>query len=162
MRLIHGYFFYKKYTQFFHRFRVKYPLRPIHGIVLYAGIYGTSKIFERGNVSCFPLTGPSHLQNLSQKCKILNVFWTWPVTKSRFKQLELFSWLSNRKNVVLSNGSKTVRNVIQMALILKQLFFPKHYKRSPSGWGLRAKILIISCGWGLFSQTSVCDTFYLH
>ena len=41
VRLIHRYFFYKKYTQFFHRFRVKYPLRPIHGIVLYAGIYGT-------------------------------------------------------------------------------------------------------------------------
>ena len=42
MRLIHEYFFYKKYTQFFHRFRVKYPLRPIHGIVLYASIYDTS------------------------------------------------------------------------------------------------------------------------
>ena len=27
-------------------FRVKYPLRPIHGIVLYAGIYGT-KVKER-------------------------------------------------------------------------------------------------------------------
>ena len=24
----------------------------------------------------FPLTGPNHLQNLSPKCKILNVFWT--------------------------------------------------------------------------------------
>ena len=39
--------------------------------------------------------------------------------------MELFNWLSNLKNVVLSNGSKNVRNVIQMALILKELFFAK-------------------------------------
>ena len=30
----------------------------------------------RGNALYFPLPGPNHLQNLSPKCKILNVFWT--------------------------------------------------------------------------------------
>ena len=32
------------------------------------------KIAE-GNVPYFPLAGPNHLQNLTPKCKILNVFW---------------------------------------------------------------------------------------
>ena len=36
--------------------------------------------------------------------------------------MELFNWLSKLKNVVLSNGFKNMRNVIQMALILKQPF----------------------------------------
>ena len=35
----------------------------------------TSKVYAGGNVPCFPPTGPSHLQNLTPKCKILNVFW---------------------------------------------------------------------------------------
>ena len=35
----------------------------------------TSKIFEEGTVPRFPPTEPSHLQNLTPKCKILNVFW---------------------------------------------------------------------------------------
>ena len=30
----------------------------------------------RGNVLYFPLLEPSHLQNLTPKCKILKVFWT--------------------------------------------------------------------------------------
>ena len=45
------------YTQvhsFFIVFRVKYPLRPIRGIVLYAGIYG-SYVFSYSFVSCFQL-----------------------------------------------------------------------------------------------------------
>ena len=29
-----------------------------------------------GNVLYFPLRGPNHLQNLTPKCKNLNVFWT--------------------------------------------------------------------------------------
>ena len=29
-----------------------------------------------GNVLYSPLPGPNHLQNLTPKCKILNVFWT--------------------------------------------------------------------------------------
>ena len=35
----------------------------------------TSEIFAGDNVPFFPPTGPSHLQNLTQSCKILNVFW---------------------------------------------------------------------------------------
>ena len=81
--------------------------------------YYTFKIFEEGNVPCFPPTGPSHLQSLTQNCKILNVFWAWPVSKGRTKQLELFNRLSNLKSVVLLNGSKNMQNVTQMALILQ-------------------------------------------
>ena len=51
-------------------------------------------------------------QNFTPKCKILNVFWT-VLTWSKGR--DLFNWLSNLKNFVLSNGSKNVRNVIQMA-----------------------------------------------
>ena len=35
----------------------------------------SSKMFAGGNVPCFPPTGPSYLENLTQKCKTLNVFW---------------------------------------------------------------------------------------
>ena len=31
----------------------------------------------RGNARYFPLPGPNYLQNLTLKCKILNVFWTY-------------------------------------------------------------------------------------
>ena len=34
-----------------------------------------SKIFAGGNAPCLPPTGPSHLQNLTQKCMILDVVW---------------------------------------------------------------------------------------
>ena len=34
-------------------------------------------------------------------------------------------------------------------MALKQLFFPKNYKKSPNGWGPRP-------------QTPICDTFVLH
>ena len=30
----------------------------------------------RGNVTYFLIPGPNHLQNLTPKCKILDVFWT--------------------------------------------------------------------------------------
>ena len=56
-------------------------------------------------------------QNLTPKCEILNVFWTWPVSKDS----DLSNWLSDLKKFVLSNGYKNVRNVIEMAL--KYLFF---------------------------------------
>ena len=36
-------FFIKNIHSFSIVFRVKYPLRPIHGIVLYAGIYGSTE-----------------------------------------------------------------------------------------------------------------------
>ena len=40
------------------------------------------------------------------------------------KKRDLFNWLLNLKNFVLSSGSKNVRSVIQMAL--KWPFFSKH------------------------------------
>ena len=58
------------------------------------------------------------------------------------KQLNFFNWLSNVKNVVLSNGSEPCElwfNGIKIA------FFSK---KSPNGWGLRL-------------QTLVCDMFEL-
>ena len=58
-------------------------------------LLSTFKIFAGGNVPCYPPTGPSHLQNLTPKCKILNVFWGCPVSKGRTKQLELFNWVAN-------------------------------------------------------------------
>ena len=57
-------------------------------------------------------------QNLTTKCKILKVFWTWP------EERDFFNWLSNIKNFVLSNGSENVRNVIRIAL--NSHFFPKN------------------------------------
>ena len=66
-----------------------------------------------GNVLYFPLPGPNRSQNLTPKCKIFNVFWTKIASKKRTEQLNFFSWLSNVKNRVPSNGSEYVRNVIQ-------------------------------------------------
>ena len=59
-----------------------------------------------GNVRCFLSSGPSHLQNLTQKCKVLNVSWSWLVRKGKTEQFTFFNWLSNLKNLVVSNGSK--------------------------------------------------------
>ena len=38
-------------------------------------LFFTSTIFAGDNIPCFPLTVPSHVRNLTHKCKILNVFW---------------------------------------------------------------------------------------
>ena len=62
----------------------------------------------------FPLHGPNHLQSKFYTImKILNVFWTLIAGEKRIEQLNFFDWLSNVKNLVLSNGCKHVRNVIQ-------------------------------------------------
>ena len=44
---------------------------------------------------------------------ILNVFWNLIASKRRIEQLKFFDWLSNVKNLVLSNGYEHVENVIQ-------------------------------------------------
>ena len=41
-------------------------------------------------------------------------------------------------------------------------FFPKNYKKSPKGMGLRFQTPKASGGWGPRPQTPVCDTFELH
>ena len=72
------------------------------------------------------LSGPNHLQNLTPKCKILNVFWTQIVSKMRIKQFNFFTWLSNVKNLVLWNGSEHVRDVIQWH---QKRFFSKELQK---------------------------------
>ena len=76
--------------------------------------------------------------------------------KRRIEQLNFFDWLSNVKNLVLSNGCELVRNVIQLDL---NSFFSKNLQTSPSGWGLSPQTPIATGGWGLRPQTPVCDTF---
>ena len=62
----------------------------------------------------FPLHGPNHLQlKFTPQCKIFKVFWTLIASKRRIEQLNFFDWLSNIKNLVLSNDCEHVRNVIQ-------------------------------------------------
>ena len=41
---------------------------------------------------------------------------TRSVSKGKSNQFDCFNWLSILKNLVISNGSKNVQNVIQMAL----------------------------------------------
>ena len=65
------------------------------------------------NSTLLPLPRQNHLQNLTQKQKILNVLWTSIVNKRRIEKFNFFSWLSNAKNLVHSNGSEQVSNVIQ-------------------------------------------------
>ena len=43
------------------------------------------------NVPYFPLPCPNHLQNLTSKGKILNVFWTYNISKRRIEQFNFFS-----------------------------------------------------------------------
>ena len=50
---------------------------------------------------------------LHHNAKILNVFWTLIASKRKIKQLNFCDWLSNVKNLILSNGCEYVRNVIQ-------------------------------------------------
>ena len=59
------------------------------------------------------LTWAKSLSKFNPKMQILNVFWTKIASKRRTKQFNFFNWLSNVKNLVLSNGSEYVRNVIQ-------------------------------------------------
>ena len=75
------------------------------------------------------------------KC-VLDLIWS--------KGRDLFNWLSNLENFVLSNGSENVRNVIQMAL--KEPFFPRNLQKSLSGGGVCPQTPIASGGWWLRPQ----------
>ena len=63
---------------------------------------------------------------LHHNAKILNVFWTLIASKKRIEQLLFFDWLSNVKNLVLSNGCELLRNVIQWDQ--NSFFFQKRTK----------------------------------
>ena len=80
------------------------------------------------------------------------MFWTFIASKRRIQQLNFFDWLSNVKNLVLSNGCEHVRNVIQWN---KNSFFFQNLQKSPSGWGLCTQTLIVTGVWGLHPQTVI-------
>ena len=86
-------------------------------------------------------------------------FLAYIASKRRTEQLKFFNWLSNVKNLVLSNGSEYVQNVING---IKLVFFSKKLQKvgqrlgasppdPPSLWWLRDP-----------PQTPFCDTFELQ
>ena len=85
---------------------------------------------------CFPLHGPNHLQlkfnTIMQDSKPVLGF----NCKRRIEQLNFFDWLSNLKNLLLSNDCELVRNVIQRDL--NSFFFPKTYKNLPAAGGFHS------------------------
>ena len=68
---------------------------------------------RRPTLQYFSLPRPNRLQNLTLYARLLNVFWTEIASKMRIEQSKFFNCFSNVKNLVLSNGSEHVRNVIQ-------------------------------------------------
>ena len=65
-------------------------------------------------MSYFPLHGTNQLQlKFYTIMQYFNVFWTSITSKRRINQLNFFNWLSNVKNLVVSNGCKHVENVLQ-------------------------------------------------
>ena len=61
-----------------------------------------------------PLHGPNHLQlKIYSIMQYFKRVWTLIASKRRIEQLIFFDWLSNVKNLVLSNGCKLVQNLIQ-------------------------------------------------
>ena len=67
-------------------------------------------------------------------------------------QLNSFELLPTFSNLVRSNGSKNVRNVMQMAL--KWLFFAKKLEKLPSGWGFDPNL------YGLVLQGDTTEAFF--
>ena len=64
----------------------------------------------------FPIHGPNHLQlKFNTIIQDFKVFWTLIASKKRIEKLNFsIGWLSNVKNLVLSNGCEHERNVIQL------------------------------------------------
>ena len=80
-----------------------------------------------------PLQGPNHLQlKFYTIMQDLNVVWTLIASKKWIEQLNFFDWLSNVKNLVLSNGCEHVRNVIQWD---KNNFFSQKPTKIAQGLG---------------------------
>ena len=82
------------------------------------------------------------------------------------KGRNLFNWLSNLKNFLLSNGSENEQNAIQMTL--KKLLFSKKFKKSPSGWGICPQVqsvVHLSCtnllAMSPIFDIPICKTFEL-
>ena len=112
-----------------------------------SGLLFTAKILQEAMCLTYPYMDQiTYNQNFTPQCKILNVFWTLIASKRRIEQLNYFDWLSNDKNLVLSNGFDHVRNVIQWDL---NRFFSKILQKSPSGWELCPQTPIATGSWGL-------------
>ena len=61
----------------------------------------------------------SQVENLTQNCKLSEMFWTWPVSEGNLERnsvILFLNWLSNLSNLILSHGTKTVQNLIQLVL----------------------------------------------
>ena len=93
---------------------------------------------------------PNHLQNVTSKCKILNVFWTYIASKKRSEQFNFYNWLSNVK---ISFFQMALNTCEMWPSGVKIAFFPKNYKKLFCGWGFRPQTPIASCGLGLRPQT---------
>ena len=70
------------------------------------------------------------------------VLWTYPVSNGKTEEFNFFNMLSNDQNFVLSNCSKNLRNVIQMAL--KRVFFQKNAKNRPVAGGFASRLLFVT------------------
>ena len=87
---------------------------------------------------------------------ILNVLWNLIASKRRIKQLKFFDWLSDVKNLVLSNGCEHVRNVIQWD---SNSFFFQKLTKIAQRLGALPTDPHSHWRWGLRPQTPVCGTF---
>ena len=59
-------------------------------------------------------TNTASLTKFNPKMQDLYVLWAYIANKSRIEESVFFNWLSNAKNLVLTNGSNTCKNVIQL------------------------------------------------
>ena len=103
-----------------------------------------------------PLHGPNPLQlkffTIMQDFKRV---WTLIASKRRIEQIIFFYWLSNVKNLVLSNGCEHVRNVIPWDL--NSFFFQKLTKIAQR-LGLCPQTPIATGVCGTFEYTSLLKT----
>ena len=82
--------------------------------------------------------------------------WTVIASKRKIEQLNIFDWLSNVKNLFLSNFCKYVQNVIHWEL---DSFFSQKRTKVAQRLGALLPDPIATGGFGGSPQTSVCDSF---
>ena len=78
----------------------------------------TAKNITESNAPCFYPLVPSHLQNLTQKCKILRMFWTWPASEGKTEQFNFLIGFQILKILFFQNSNG-----------IKTPIFPKNYKQ---------------------------------
>ena len=122
------------------------------------GYYHEKTKISKANLRVVPLASPDPSQVTKFNPKMQDFKLALDLTWS--KETDFFNWLSNLKNIVLPNGSENVRNVIQMTW--KSLYFPKNYKKSPSGWGFILRPPYSLRRLGAPPPGPVCSTFELY